>query len=110
MRILTMHNLKWIRWVTVLLVVFSSQISSGQQADIQTLVTNGKLQEMRWPNFGDYRKSIQEFYGPTGFAPAWVQGSQAVPQALSLIELFKNAGERASTRRIMTLLGGTRES
>src|SRR5246127_2430558 len=91
MRILVMRNLRWIRWGAALLILFWAHIGSGQQADIQTLVTSGNLEEMRWPNFSDYRSSIQEFYGPTGFDPAWVQGSQPLPQALSLIELFRNA-------------------
>jgi len=91
MRILVMHNLRWIRWGAILLVVFWAHISSGQQADIQNLIKSGNLEEMRWPNFSDYRDSIQEFYEPTGFASAWVQGLQPVPQALSLIELFRNA-------------------
>ena len=37
---------------------------------------------------------LQKFYEPTGFAPAWVQGSQPVPQALSLIERFRDAGTK----------------
>ena len=91
MRIRVMRNLRWIQWGVALAVVLWAHICSGQQAEIKTLVTNGSLEEMRWPNFSDYRNSIQEFYEPSGFAPAWVQGSQPVPQALSLIELFKNA-------------------
>src|ERR1700757_1840484 len=94
MRILVMRNLRWIRWGAALLILFWAHIGSGQQADIQTLVTSGNLEEMRWPNFTDYRNSIQEFYGATGFTPAWVQGSQPSPQALSLIELFKDAGKK----------------
>jgi len=49
---------------------------------------------MRWPNFVDYRSWLQKFYQPTGFAPAWVSGSQPVPTALSIIEIFRNAGEK----------------
>jgi len=49
---------------------------------------------MRWPNFSDYRTWLEKFYEPTGFAPAWVQGSQPVPQALSLIEIFRDAGKK----------------
>ena len=84
-------NLRRIPWGAAFFVLLLAHISVGQQSDIRALVTSGKLEEMRWPNFGDYRDSIQEFYEPTGFAPAWVQGSQPLPQALSLIELFKNA-------------------
>jgi murein L,D-transpeptidase YcbB/YkuD len=69
-------------------------ISTGQQSDIQNLVTSGKLEVMRWPNFSDYRDWLQEFYNPTGYAPVWVQGTQLVPQALSLIDRFKDAGKK----------------
>jgi L,D-transpeptidase YcbB len=85
------RKLRWIPCVAALLFAFCAQISTAQQSDIQALVASDKLDDLRWPNFSDFRNSIQEFYQPTGFAPAWVQGSQPLPQALSLIELFKNA-------------------
>jgi hypothetical protein len=89
MRSRILRNLRRIPWAVALLVVSMAHISAGQQVDIQTLVTSGNLEEMRWPNFSDYRNSIQEFYEPTGFTSAWVQGSQPLPQPLSLIELFR---------------------
>jgi murein L,D-transpeptidase YcbB/YkuD len=49
---------------------------------------------MRWPNFSDYVSWLQRFYEPTGFAPAWVQSSQPVPQAMLLIQLFRDAGKK----------------
>jgi murein L,D-transpeptidase YcbB/YkuD len=69
-------------------------LSAAQQPEIQSLVASGNLDGMRWPNFSDYRDWLQKFYGPTGFAPAWVQGSQPVAQALSLIESFRAAGKK----------------
>ena len=81
-------------WGTALLVVSLAGLSAGQQADIQKLVTSGNLEGMRWQNFSDYRNWLQKFYQPTGFAQAWIQGSQPVPQALSLIELFRDAGKK----------------
>src|SRR6201993_5392806 len=77
-----------------LLVVSLSYLSAAQQTDIQNLVTSGKLEGMRWPNFSDYRSWLQKFYEPTGFAPAWVQGTQPGLQALSLIEGFRVAGRK----------------
>ena len=71
--------------------MFLSCLSTVQQPDIQNRVTSGNLEGMRWPNFSDYRNWLQKFYEPTGFAQAWVQGSQPVPQALSLIEVFRVA-------------------
>jgi L,D-transpeptidase YcbB len=66
----------------------------GQQAAIQNLVTSGQLEGMRWPNFVDYRTWLQRFYEPTQFAPVWVTGSQPLPVALSLIDIFQNAGNK----------------
>jgi L,D-transpeptidase YcbB len=81
-------------WNTALFVMCLACFSVGQQTDIQNLVTSGNLEGMRWPNFSDYRNWLQKFYAPTGFAPAWLQASQPVPQARSLIEIFKNAGKK----------------
>jgi murein L,D-transpeptidase YcbB/YkuD len=81
-------------WGTALLVITLACLSAGQQPDIQNLVRSGNLQGMRWPNFSDYVNWLQKFYEPTGFGPAWVQGSQPVPQALLLIELFRDAGKK----------------
>ena len=77
-----------------LLVMSLASIGVGQQPDIRNLVTNGHLEGMRWSNFSDYRNALQKFYEPVGYAPAWVHGSQLVPQALSLIELFRDAGRK----------------
>ena len=88
-----------------------AHIATGQQIDIRILVTSGNLEDMRWPNFSDYRDSLQKFYAPTGYAPAWVQGSQPVPQALSLIERLQGCREqKVSIRKITTRRGGKRES
>ena len=81
-------------WEIALVVVSLSCLSAGQQPDIQNLVSSGNLEGMRWPNFGDYRNWLQKFYEPTGFAPAWVQGTQPVPQARLLIEVFRVAGTK----------------
>jgi len=79
---------------TCVLLVLASCLAAAQQKDIQALVTSGNLEGMRWPNFSDYRTALQKFYEPTGYAPAWVQGAQPVPQALSLIERFKDAWKK----------------
>jgi L,D-transpeptidase YcbB len=86
----------WVRKVcgVALLVACSASSSTGQQADVKSLVASGQLENMRWPNFTDYRNWLQKFYEPTGFAPAWVIESQPVPAALSLIAIFQNAGEK----------------
>jgi murein L,D-transpeptidase YcbB/YkuD len=79
---------------TVALVLSLACASAGQSSEIQNLVTSGKLEGMRWPNFSDYRSGLQKFYGPAGYAPAWIQGTQPVPQALALIDRFRDAGRK----------------
>jgi murein L,D-transpeptidase YcbB/YkuD len=81
-------------WGATLLVMALVHVSAGQQSDIQNLVKSGKLEGMRWPNFSDYRDWLQKFYEPTGYAPVWLQGTQLVPQAQSLIDRFKDAGKK----------------
>ncbi len=77
------------------LVVALACLSAGQQSpEIQSLVASGKLEGMRWPDFSDYRTWLQKFYEPAGYAPAWIQGSQPSPQALSLIAIFKDAWKK----------------
>jgi L,D-transpeptidase YcbB len=81
---------------TVLLVAALAGLAAGQQQspDIQTIVTSGTLDGMRWPDFSDYRTWLQKFYEPVGYAPAWVQGSKPMPQALALIAVFGDAWKK----------------
>ena len=53
----------WIRFACEIaaLVVSLVCLSAGQQSEIQNLVTGGNLEVMRWPNFNDYRDSLQKF-------------------------------------------------
>jgi murein L,D-transpeptidase YcbB/YkuD len=83
-----------IAWGIALLATCFACPGIGQQVDIKNLVTSGQMESMRWPNFVDYRSWLQKFYEPAGFAPAWMVGSQPAPVALSLIELFRNAGAK----------------
>lgn len=84
---------KWMSfaWGTVIFLSLAS-VGATQSSEIQTLVMSGSLEGMRWPNFSDYRKSLQELYQSVGFSPVWLRGTQPIPQALSMIEHFRNAG------------------
>src|ERR1035437_8855561 len=41
---------------------------SGPEATLPSLIESGRLPELRWPDFSEYRAEAEEFYGPTGFA------------------------------------------
>lgn len=82
-------------WSQFLLVIGLACSAMAQPSSrIQALVNAGNLDSMRWANFSDYRSWLQKFYEPVGYAPAWVQGTTPSPQALSMIELFRNAWQK----------------
>ena len=35
---------------------------------IETLITAGRMDELRWPDFSDYRKHLRNLYGANGYA------------------------------------------
>lgn len=82
----------WSHFLLVLGLACSAMAQPSPR--IQTLVNAGNLGGMRWSNFSDYRSWLQRFYEPAGYAPAWVQGTTPSPQALSMIELFRNAWQK----------------
>src|SRR5215467_11751793 len=61
---------------------------------IRDLVTSTQLSDLRWPNFTDYKAHVAEFYEFNGYTPAWLQGRQPSPQAMALIDTFKNAWKK----------------
>ena len=68
--------------------------SSGPQAILGSLITSGRLPELRWPDFTEYRTEADEFYRPTGFAFAWIRQSKPTRQALDLIAAFRSADQQ----------------
>src|SRR5205807_8416354 len=58
---------------------------------IEPLVEVSRLEEMRWPDFTDYRKHIRNFYAPRGYEPVWVANGKPTPQALGVIALLDAA-------------------
>lgn len=67
---------------------------TSANARLRAIVAKGSLTELRWPDFHDYQIQLREFYEPTGYATAWIQGNQASSQAFAMIELFKNAWKK----------------
>ena len=66
----------------------------AQTAALRDIVGSGRLADLRWPDFSDYRVLVDGFYAPAGYAPAWVQGDQPSPSALSLVQAFRDVWKR----------------
>ncbi|MGC2400162.1 MAG: L,D-transpeptidase family protein [Acidobacteriaceae bacterium] len=60
-------------------------------AQLHEIAAAGKLVDLRYPDFSDYRLHFQNAYEVSNFAPLWLEGGQPSPQALGLIQAFEQA-------------------
>jgi murein L,D-transpeptidase YcbB/YkuD len=68
-------------------------------ADLCVLVETGKLAELRWQDFSDYRTQVKNFYEPANYQLSWTQNGQPTAQALAIIHALEDsdkAGLRAA--------------
>jgi L,D-transpeptidase YcbB len=72
------------------------QVSDAPSA-LRAIVSTGKLSDLRWPDFSDYRSIVQTFYEPTGYQLAWIRSNQATPEALAVINALKTADLKGLT-------------
>jgi murein L,D-transpeptidase YcbB/YkuD len=81
--------------ITWLFTLAWAQTDSNSAAtELRQIAEAGRLDDLRWPDFRDYRRHMMNFYEPAGFALAWMRNGQATPQALSLISILKKADEK----------------
>lgn len=58
---------------------------------VLSLIRAGHLDDLRWPNFSDYRIHLQNFYRPTGYGLAWVSDGKPTARAEEFIGIFARA-------------------
>ncbi len=68
--------------------------ASDVSSQLRGIASAGRLPELRWPDFSDYRDHVRNFYQPSGYTPAWIRDGQPTPQALAIIEILKRADSR----------------
>ncbi len=61
---------------------------------LHELVASGRLAELRWPDFSDYRADVQAFYEASGYEAAWSHDAQATRQAQAIIEALQQAQQK----------------
>ena len=61
------------------------------QASLRAIVVSGRLEDLRWPNFSDYRIHVDNFYRPAGYENAWLSHGEPTPQATEIIQVLKQA-------------------
>lgn len=74
------------------------QLSPQGAAAMQDLAQSGHLQDLRWPDFSDYRAHVENFYQPVQYGLGWVCGTpdapQVTPQATAVITLLEGADNK----------------
>ena len=63
-------------------------------AALRPLVTSGKFESLRWPDFRDVSGDTAKFYAGRGYAPAWVDGAGATAQAKLVVSILQKAAQK----------------
>lgn len=62
---------------------------------LQEIAAAGKLSELRWPNFSDYRTDFLRLYQASNFSPLWLRANgQPTPQALAIIQALQSSRQK----------------
>jgi murein L,D-transpeptidase YcbB/YkuD len=69
-------------------------LSSQGQAWLSETISSGRLPDLRWPDFSDYREHVKKFYELNGNSLWWVQGMAPNPQAQQVITLMLQAEQK----------------
>jgi murein L,D-transpeptidase YcbB/YkuD len=70
------------------------QLSPQGQAALQAIIQSGKLSDLRWPDFSDYDKHLQKFYGSYAYYLPWVTGMEPTAQAQQVIAILLQADQK----------------
>ena len=69
-------------------------LSASGQTQLRAVLEKGRLDELQWPNFSDYVAPTKEFYEKAGYALEWSRGGKPTQQALELIGILQQAGNK----------------
>ncbi|MGA8221814.1 MAG: L,D-transpeptidase family protein [Candidatus Acidiferrales bacterium] len=70
------------------------QLSPEGQASLQAIIKAGSLEQLRWPDFSDYRVHVTKFYDSYGDSLSWVREMQPTAQARQVIALLLLADQK----------------
>ncbi len=68
--------------------------SSAYASNLQAVVGSSQLSAMKWANFADYQKDLQQFYGDRNWELAWTRDGKPTEAATRLIESFGDAAKK----------------
>ncbi len=68
--------------------------SSAFSGALRQIAVAGRLPDLRWPDFSDYRIHVTNFYDSIGYAPAWLNDNEPTQQAQAVIDVLKEADSK----------------
>jgi hypothetical protein len=69
------------------------ELSSQSQVWLHAEINTGSFPDLRWPDFSDYGKHVEEFYELNGGSLWWVKGMEPTTQAREMIALMLQADQ-----------------
>ena len=64
---------------------------------LRDIVAAGRLSDLRWPDFSDYRTHLKAFYEPSEYAVVWLLNHEPTPRAQTVIEALQRADSKGLT-------------
>src|SRR5271154_3349843 len=98
MNVSSRHVVILIRQATLLALLCASVRGQGPEAGsegqtwLRMTISDGRLSDLRWPDFSDYRQHVLKFYRSSGDSLWWVKGMEPTRQARETIALLSAAG------------------
>ncbi len=68
--------------------------SSAFSTTLREIAADGRLTDLRWPDFSDYRIHLTNFYDSIGYAPAWLNNNDPTQQAQAVIGILKQVDSK----------------
>jgi murein L,D-transpeptidase YcbB/YkuD len=65
---------------------------SPESIALHAMADHARLDAMRWPNFADLKKPVEDFYGVHNFEPVWLKGRNPTEQARQMMAAFAACG------------------
>jgi murein L,D-transpeptidase YcbB/YkuD len=69
-------------------------VNAEGPAELQRIIDSAHHPDMRWPDFPPYKTEVKDFYTRTGLGLGWIRDRRPTPQALIMIGLFAQSGDK----------------
>jgi L,D-transpeptidase YcbB len=66
--------------------------ASPESVALHAMADQARLDTMRWPNFADLKKPVEDFYAAYGYEPVWLKGKKPTEQARQMMAAFAACG------------------